>query len=315
MTRADSQRTSSGVAAKRRKTGGRIRQINWVGVAFVAPSVIIVVALLFYPLVSSAFYSMTTKHLIKPSYDFVGFDNFAKLIKDPAYWHAFFNSIKWTLASVLGQLGLGFALAMALNKVRRGSALFRTLLIIPWAFPAVIIAFTWKWLLNDVYGFVPNLLQDMSITDQVVALLADPGTVLWVVLGINIWFGTPLFMVNILSALKTVPADQLEAAHVDGANALQRFRHVTLHHIRSVIGLLVILRTIWVFNNFDLLFLITGGGPGDMTTTLPIFAYRTGWGLKQLGMASAVTILLLVFLSLIALVLFRFISRWEREDR
>ncbi len=83
--------------------------------------------------------------------------------------------------------------------------------------------------------------------------------------------------------------------------------------IRAVIGLLVVLRTIWVFNNFDLLFLITGGGPGDVTTTLPIFAYRTGWGLKQLGMASAVTILLLVFLILVASILFRFITRWEKE--
>ena len=155
----------------------------------------------------------------------------------------------------------------------------------------------------------------MHITDGLVALLANPDTVFWVVLGINIWFGTPLFMVNILSALKTVPEDQLEAAVVDGANPFQRFRHITLHHIRSVIGLLVVLRTIWVFNNFDLLFLITGGGPGDLTTTLPIYAYRTGWGLKQLGMASAVTILLLIFLVLVALVLFKLIGKWEREDR
>lgn len=122
-------------------------------------------------------------------------------------------------------------------------------------------------------------------------------------------------MVNILSALKTVPQDQIEAATVDGANTFQRFWHITLHHIRAVIGLLVVLRTIWVFNNFDLLFLLTGGGPGDQTTTLPIFAYRTGWGLKQLGMASAVTILLLVFLIVIAFGLFKLIMRWEREDR
>ena len=204
---------------------------------------------------------------------------------------------------------------MVLDKIRHFSSVFRTLLIIPWAFPAVIIGFGWKWILNDVYGFLPNVLNDMHITDGLVALLANPDTVFWVVLGINIWFGTPLFMVNILSALKTVPEDQLEAAVVDGANPFQRFRHITLHHIRSVIGLLVVLRTIWVFNNFDLLFLITGGGPGDLTTTLPIYAYRTGWGLKQLGMASAVTILLLIFLVLVALVLFKLIGKWEREDR
>ena len=297
---------------KRKNTKSKI---NWIGVLFVAPSVIVVVLLLFYPLGSSVFYSFTNKNLIKPHYDFVGFDNFVQLLKDPSYWRAFATSIKWTVLSLVGQLGLGFALAMVLDKIRHFSSVFRTLLIIPWAFPAVIIGFGWKWILNDVYGFLPNVLNDMHITDGLVALLANPDTVFWVVLGINIWFGTPLFMVNILSALKTVPEDQLEAAVVDGANPFQRFRHITLHHIRSVIGLLVVLRTIWVFNNFDLLFLITGGGPGDLTTTLPIYAYRTGWGLKQLGMASAVTILLLIFLVLVALVLFKLIGKWEREDR
>ncbi|QJC21335.1 carbohydrate ABC transporter permease [Arcanobacterium buesumense] len=289
--------------------------LNWTGVLFVAPSVILVVALLFYPLGSAVFYSLTNKNLIKANYDFVGLANFSELLQDPTYWRAFAISIKWTALSLIGQLGLGFLLAMALDRIRHLSGLFRTLLIVPWAFPAIIIGFGWKWILNDVYGFVPNALRDIGLTDGLVALLADPDAVFWVVLGINIWFGTPLFMVNILSALKTVPADQLEAAVVDGASAFQRFRYVTLQHIRAVIGLLVVLRTIWVFNNFDLLFLITGGGPGDLTTTLPIYAYRTGWGLKQLGMASAVTITLLVFLIVVAVILFRFINRWEREDR
>ncbi|WP_434699670.1 carbohydrate ABC transporter permease [Trueperella pyogenes] len=295
--------------------GERFKNMNWTGVAFVAPSVIIVVLLLFYPLGSSIFYSVTNKHLIKANYDFVMMDNFVALVKDAMFWRAFGVSVKWTALSIVGQLALGFALAMALDKIRHFSSLFRTLLIIPWAFPAIIIGFGWKWILNDVYGFLPNALQEMGLADGLVSLLSNPQTAFWVVLFINIWFGTPLFMVNILSALKTVPQDQIEAATVDGANTFQRFWHITLHHIRAVIGLLVVLRTIWVFNNFDLLFLLTGGGPGDQTTTLPIFAYRTGWGLKQLGMASAVTILLLVFLIVIAFGLFKLIMRWEREDR
>ncbi|MCU9974878.1 carbohydrate ABC transporter permease [Mobiluncus mulieris] len=299
--------------SREKKLSQGIKNINWTGIAFVAPSVIVVVALLFYPLGSSVHYSMTNKNLIKAHYELVGLDNFTQLLTDPTFWQAFVTSIKWTALSIVGQLALGFILAMALNRIRRFSALFRTLLIIPWAFPAVIIGFGWKWILNDVYGVVPNALADMGLTDGLVALLADPKAAFWMVLYINVWFGTPLFMVNILSALKTVPGDQIEAATVDGASAWKRFYYITLPHIRAVIGLLVVLRTIWVFNNFDLLFLITGGGPGDVTTTLPIFAYRTGWGLKQLGMASAVTILLLVFLILVASILFRFITRWEKE--
>lgn len=308
----DTQKTRN-VERCEEKLTQKVRDINWTGIAFVAPSVIVVVALLFYPLGSSIHYSLTNKNLIKANYELVGLDNFIRLLNDPTFWQAFVTSIKWTSLSIVGQLALGFILAMALNRIRHLSALFRTLLIIPWAFPAVIIGFGWKWILNDVYGVVPNTLANLGLTDGLIALLASPKTAFWVVLYINIWFGTPLFMVNILSALKTVPGDQIEAATVDGANAWKRFYYITLPHIRAVIGLLVVLRTIWVFNNFDLLFLITGGGPGDATTTLPIFAYRTGWGLKQLGTASAVTILLLIFLILVASILFRFISRWEKE--
>lgn len=289
-------------------------RLDWAGIAFVAPAILVVAILLIYPLGSSIFYSMTNRNLIKSVYEFVAFDNFAKLLGDDRFWGAFFTSIKWTFASIVGQLALGLLLALALDKVRHLSGLYRTLLIVPWAFPAIIIAFGWKWLLNDVSGFIPNLLQDLHITEGRIALLSNPTTAFWTVLGINIWFGAPLFMVNILSALKTIPMEQMEAATMDGASTWQRFQHITLHHIRTVIGLLVVLRTIWVFNNFDLLFLITGGGPGDITTTIPIYAHRVGWGLKQLGLASAVTILLLVFLMLVAIGLFRLIARWERED-
>lgn len=293
---------------------GRLSRINWAGIGFVAPAILVVVLLLVYPLGSSVYFALTNRSLIRPDQDFVWLDNFQALITDKMFWTAFWTSVKWTVASIVGQLGLGFLLALSLDRIRFMSSVFRTLLIIPWAFPVIIIAFGWRGLLNDVTGFVPNLLASFQITDGRIALLADPSTVFWTVLAINIWFGAPLFMVNILSALKTIPHEQMEAATVDGASTMQRFRFITLRHIRTVIGLLLILRTIWVFNNFDMLFLLTGGGPGDMTTTVPIYAYRVGWGLRQLGMASAITVLLLIFLMSLAVLLFRLIAKWERED-
>ena len=132
---------------------------------------------------------------------------------------------------------------------------------------------------------------------------------------INIWFGAPLIMVNILSALQTVPADQYEAAKIDGANMWQVFRYITLPHIKVVVGLLVVLRTVWVFNNFDIIYLITGGGPADTTMTLPIFAYDMGWGSKLLGRSSAVTVLLFIFLLSVCFIYFKIINRWEKEGR
>ncbi len=146
------------------------------------------------------------------------------------------------------------------------------------------------------------------------SFLSNPDAVMITVLAINIWFGAPLFMVNILAALKTVPKEQFEAATVDGANGWQRFAFITLPHVKKVVGLLVILRSIWVFNNFELLFLLTGGGPAGLTETLPIFAYRTGWGLQQLGVASAITVLLLVFLLILGTLAFRLLNRWDKKD-
>ncbi|MCT1478264.1 carbohydrate ABC transporter permease [Microbacterium sp. p3-SID336] len=292
----------------------RTRTVHLTGLLFILPSLLVVVSLLFYPVVSSIFFSFTDRHLLRTDFDFVGIDNFVAVLQNPQFWNAFRTSILWTVASILGQLVIGFLAALALNRIRHLTGLFRTLLIIPWAFPAIVIAFGWRWILNDVYGFLPNLLTRLGLTESNVSFLSNPDVVMATVLAINIWFGAPLFMVNILAALKTVPREQFEAATVDGASGLQRFAYITLPHVKKVIGLLVILRSIWVFNNFELLFLLTGGGPAGLTETLPIFAYRTGWGLQQLGVASAVTVLLLVFLLALGALAFRLLNRWDTKD-
>lgn len=288
--------------------------IDKINLVFVLPAMLIVFLLLVYPIFSSIYFSFTSKNLIRPYYKWIWFDNFKFVLTNPEFYRAFLNSIKWTILSITGQLLVGFIAALSLNKIPKFSGFYRTLLIIPWAFPAIVIAFSWKWILNDVYGFIPNLLTQLHITKENINFLADPKTTFWIVLFINIWFGAPLFMVNILAALKTIPREQYEAAIVDGASSFQVFRYITIRHIRGVIGLLVVLRTIWVFNNFDLLYLLTGGGPSDLTTTLPIYAYKTGWNLKRLGTASAVTILLLLFLMAVCFGYFKLLNKWERED-
>jgi len=288
--------------------------IDKINLVFVLPAMLIVFLLLVYPIFSSIYFSFTSKNLIRPYYKWIWFDNFKFVLTNPEFYRAFLNSIKWTILSITGQLLVGFIAALSLNKIPKFSGFYRTLLIIPWAFPAIVIAFSWKWILNDVYGFIPNLLTQLHITKENINFLADPKTAFWIVLFINIWFGSPLFMVNILAALKTIPREQYEAAIVDGASSFQVFRYITIRHIRGVIGLLVVLRTIWVFNNFDLLYLLTGGGPSDLTTTLPIYAYKTGWNLKRLGTASAVTILLLLFLMAVCFGYFKLLNKWERED-
>ena len=290
------------------------RKINITAWMFILPALLVVVLLMLYPVLSSVFYSFTNKNLVKPNYRFVGFDNYIRIQNDSDFWQSFFTNNRWTFFSLLGQVFVGFTAALALNRIRRGSGLYRTLLIIPWAFPSIVLAFAWKWILNGVYGFLPNILVEWGICSSPPQFLSGAQLVFVTLVVINIWFGAPLIMVNVLSALQTVPRDQYEAAQIDGANAWQSFLRITVPHIRTVVGLLVVLRTIWIFNSFDIIYLITGGGPAGLTETVPIYAYNLGWGQRQLGRSSAVTVLLLIFLLLICALYFKLLNKWEKED-
>lgn len=285
---------------------------RWV---FVLPALLVVGTLLLYPIFSSLFYSLTTKHLIKPAYKFIGLENYKAVLADKNFFKAFVTSILWTVVSLAGQIFIGFTSALAINRVQHGKGVYRTLMIIPWAFPSIVIALSWKWILNGVSGFVPHLLVQLGICHELPQFLSDSSLVFLTLIFINVWFGAPMIMVNVLSALQTIPQDQYEAAQIDGASKIQQFRFITIPHIKVVVGLLVVLRTIWIFNNFDLIYLLTGGGPANTTTTVPIYAYNMGWGTKLLGRSSAVTMLLLAFLMIVCVVYFAIIGKWEKEDK
>ena len=288
---------------------------NYTRWLFVLPAIIIVLALFVYPIISSFYFSFTNKNLIRPTYDFVGLDNYIAVLKDKGFWNAFLNSLKWTIFSLGGQLLVGFTAALALNKVKHLKGFYKTLLIIPWAFPSIVIAFSWQWILNGVYGFLPNILVQLGLCDTPPQFLTDRVLACVGLVFINIWFGAPMIMVNVLAALQTVPQDQYEAAEIDGAKGWQSFLYITVPHIKVVTGLLVVLRTVWIFNNFDLIYLITGGGPAGATQTVPVYAYDMGWGTKLLGKSSAVTVLLFIFLMAVCVAYFAVLAHWEKEDK
>lgn len=280
---------------------------------FILPALLVMVVLLLYPVLTSLFYSFTSKHLIKSGYEFVWFDNYITVLKDQKFWSAFFTNVKWTVCSLIGQILVGFTAALALERIKFGKGLFRTLLIIPWAFPSIVIALSWKWILNGVSGFLPNFLVQIGLFETTPQFLSSADLAFPTMVFINVWFGAPLIMVNVLSALQTVPKDQYESAQLDGASSWQSFLYITFPHIRVVVGLLVVLRTIWIFNSFDMIYLITGGGPAGLTETVPIYAYNVGWGLKMLGRSSAVTVLLLIFLLIVCMMYFKLLNKWEKE--
>ena len=265
---------------------------------FLFPAIGILIMLLGYPIISSLYYSLTDKNLIQPVTSFVGLQNYIEVFKDPSFWIAFKNSIFFTSAIVILQLIFGMVAALALNCINKFKGLFRTLLIIPWTFPNIVMAFTWNWLFNDLYGPINGILLNMNLIEKPILFLAKPHLAVISIIMVMVWFGFPFMMVNILAGLQSISNSEYEAAQIDGATPLQSFFFITLPHLSKVLGLLIVLRVVWVFNNFDLIYLLTGGGPGESTQTLPLYAYRMGWGLNSLGKASAVAVILLCFLLL-----------------
>lgn len=282
-------------------------------VLFITPAFLVTLLLLAYPICISVFYSFTNKSLLGKPVRFVGFNNYISVLQNMEFYHALWNTIVYTGLSLSLQLVCGFIVALALNKITRFKGIFRTLVLIPWAFPMIIVTFTWSYLLNDLYGIVNSKLLQWNWIAQPIQFLSNPHIAMLSVSFINVWFGVPMFAVNILAGLQTISKDLYEAAEIDGATPFQRFRFITLPFVRVIAGLLIILRTIWIFNSFDLIFLLTGGGPGVSTETVSIFAYRMGWTLYSLGRSSAVTVLLMLFLTAACLLYFKVLDRWEKE--
>ena len=260
---------------------------------FITPAFLVTILLLAYPICISVYYSFTNKSLLGKAVKFVGFNNYVSVLQNPEFYHALWNTLVYTVISLSLQLFFGFIVALSLHKINRFKGMFRTLVLIPWIVNAKLL----HW----------------NLIAQPIQFLANPKIAMLTVSLINVWFGVPLFAINILASLQTISRDLYEAAQIDGASPFQRFRFITLPFVRVVVGLLIILRTIWIFNSFDLIFLLTGGGPGTSTETVPIFAYRMGWTLYSLGRSSAVTILLLLFLTAACLIYFKILDHWEEE--
>ena len=284
---------------------------------FVLPALLVVLCLLLYPLGSTLLYSFTNKTLIRPTYAFKGLANYAAILTDKNFISAFLTTLMWTFFSLLGQIIVGFTGALCLNRVgnKISKNIYRICMIIPWAFPSIAIALTWKWLLNGISGYIPTMLIHLGITENMVQFLSDANLVLPTLIFVNIWFGAPMIMVNVFAALQTIPQDQYEAVQIDGASSLQSFVHITVPHIKVVVGLLIVLRTIWVFNSFDIIYMMTGGGPAGVSTTMSIYVYNLGWVNKTVGKASAASILLLLFLMALCVAYFAVLAKWEKEDQ
>jgi multiple sugar transport system permease protein len=279
--------------------------------AFLAPALLIELGIIVYPVLQTFWMSLHDFVLFRPNNaPFIGLGNFTRAFGDPVFWTSAWNSVLWIVLVVGFQFLLGLATALLLNQSFWWRGLARALVVIPWALPSVITALMWTWMYDYDLGVINDVLLRLRLVDAPIAWLARADTTLGAVILALVWQGFPFFAVMILAGLQTVPGELIEAAEIDGANAFQRLTKVILPSIAEVIATALLLRTIWVANSLDVILVMTGGGPGYTTYTVPLYAFLKAYTSMEFGYAAA---LALIMTALLLLVIYAYVRRAARE--
>jgi len=277
------------------------RRVRFAYLAII-PSLIVITLLDVYPIIQSIIVSLQNQNMSSSNpEEFVGLQHYSRaLFDEPVFWASLGKTIIWTAGSVLGAYLVALSLALLLNTSIRGRGVFRALFLIPWVIPEVATALLWKWLYADEFGVLNFVLMRFGIVRQPVLWLADTSLALPAVILVQIWKLYPVMFIVLLAALQNVPKELYEAATIDGANLWQRFRFVTMPFIKSTSLIVTLLASIWTFQAFDIVYLLTGGGPADATKILPTYVYdKAFWGL-EIGYAAAIAILMMLGLIIIS---------------
>ena len=284
------------------------------GLALFTPALIVFLVLAARPVAETLLTSLFQRDLTRPELGtpFVGLENYEQLISLSTFWPTVTNSFVLSLSSATAQIILGLGIALLLNQAFRSRRLLRAAVLLPWAIPTIVAAFAFRWLFDASFGPVNGLLDSLGLIDRPIAWLGSPDTALATVAGVHIWKGIPFVILVFLAALQTLPKELNDAAKVDGAGYWQEVRFITLPQLRYIIAIVFILRFIWTFNWFDLTFLLTGGGPGAATMTLPIQVYITAFRTYQLGLSAAYATMIAVALMFLTFVFLRLSTRGER---
>ena len=274
------------------------RQRTRLAYILILPSLFFIVLLNLYPLAEGVILSLQSQKLTRPNPDaFIGLEHYRyALFGDGVFWSSLYKTVLWTLGAVVGSYVISLGLAQLLNLEIRGRGLFRALFLIPWVIPDVVTALLWKWLYNDEFGVINFVLSRLGLISRPIQWLSNPDTAMFSVILVQVWKVYPLMTIVLLAALQSVPRELYEAAMLDGANAWQRFLNVTLPLIRSTSIIITLLLGIWTFQNFDIVFLLTGGGPAGATQILATLVYERAFFALDMGYAAALGVLMLIVL-------------------
>jgi len=278
--------------------------------SFIAPAVAVLFAVTIYPFVYALINSFRRWILYKPHLGrpFVGIGNYQDLLTSPAFWNSFNLTVIYVVITVLGTLLIGIAIALLVDGERiRGKNAFRSLLILPFFVPPVVTGFVFRFMFDTSVGVYGYFLSKLGI--HLKTILGSPSLALYAVCLADIWLFTPLVFLIILAALQTVPTDIIEAAKIDGASPWRCFLHITLPFLQPAILVTLLIRTIDAFRAFDVIYMMTQGGPGSSTETFNLLGYKTGFDFWRMGSASAFSIFILAMLIAISTVFIRYLGR------
>jgi len=267
------------------------------GYLYLTPAALCLLATVAIPIGKAIQLSLYDDVLFKPQdYRFIGLDNYVRLAEDPVFWLTLWNSFVWVFGSVILQFLVGFAAALLLHQAFRGRTLIRTVMLLPWVIPGVVVGLIWEWLYQPNYGVINDLLIKAGWMHDRVAWLSNPDLAMAAVVFTNVWRGIPFFAIMLLAGLQAVPDELYEAARIDGAGVVARFWHVTLPLMRPIIVVATATRIIWTFNYADLIFVMTSGGPANATQITSTYTLLQAYANLDFGYAAALSVVLLLIM-------------------
>jgi multiple sugar transport system permease protein len=290
-------------------------------VLMLLPALIAICIVQLYPCVVAIGMSFFDINLLKPTRPFIGFDNYAKIFEDPVNMRVMLNTLVWAIVTVVAGSFLSLCVAVQLNKPFRSRALFRVLFLAPWVTPPIVIASIWKLILNRDLSPISTLLMNLHLVSKPVEFLSDP-TIYFGFLSIpmiyliivNIWSFMPFAIVMFLSGLQTVPTELYEAATVDGASKTQQFRHITIPMLMPVMETIILLQGIWQFNNFNLSYLVTHGGPLNSTELMAVRVYIEAMNNFRYGYGASISVVMVAIVIVPTIIYIRKVAREESRD-
>ncbi|WP_207538701.1 carbohydrate ABC transporter permease [Sabulicella rubraurantiaca] len=286
-----------------------------VGILFMLPFLVTAGAFMVWPVAEAVRLAFYSYNPLRPDdLTWVGFENFERIFDDPLFWESFSQALVWTGWSIVLQTLLGVGLAMLLHVALPGIAVFRGLLLFPYIVPTVVIALNWRWIFNSEIGIVNHALVSLGIVEQNIAWLSTPNMAMTSAVLLNVWKYTPFVIICVLARLQTIPTELYDAAKVDGARAWRRFIDITLPMLKEVLVVVIVFRTIWTFNKFEEIYLLTRGGPGTSTFNLAVYAFEEGMANLRLGVAAATGVVMIVLL-LAGTVVYVRVSGFGQEEK